>query len=37
MGQPRQEELLQILDGKISPEQIKRLLFDLCPFSRKHH
>ncbi len=37
MGQPRQEELLQMLDGKISPEQIKRLLFDLCPFSRKHH
>lgn len=36
MGQPRQEELLQMLDGKISQEQIKQLLFDLCPFSRNH-
>ena len=35
MGQPRQEELLQMLDGKISQEQIKQLLFDLCPFNRK--
>lgn len=34
MGQPRQEELLQMLDGKISPEQMKQLLFDLSPFSR---
>lgn len=35
MGQPRQEELLQMLEGKISQEQIKRLLFDLSPYSRK--
>ena len=34
MGQPRQEELLQMLDGKITPEQMKQLLFDLSPFSR---
>lgn len=34
MGQPRQEELLQMLDGKISSEQMKQLLFDLNPFSR---
>ena len=34
MGQPRQEELLQMLDGKISSEQMKQLLFDLSPFSR---
>ena len=35
MGQPRQEELLQMLEGKISQDQIKQLLFDLSPFSRK--
>lgn len=35
MGQPRQEELLQMLEGKISQNQIKQLLFDLSPFSRK--
>lgn len=35
MGQPRQEELLQMLEGKISQAQIKQLLFDLSPFSRK--
>ena len=34
MGQPRQEELLQMLEGKISQNQIKQLLFDLSPFSR---
>lgn len=34
MGQPRQEELLQMLEGKISQDQIKQLLFDLSPFSR---
>lgn len=34
MGQPRQEELLQMLEGKISQHQIKQLLFDLSPFSR---
>lgn len=34
MGQPRQEELMQMLEGKFSAEQIQRLLFDLSPFSR---
>ena len=34
MGQPRQEELVQMLEGKISQHQIKQLLFDLSPFSR---
>lgn len=34
MGQPRQEELLQMLEGKISKEQIKQLIFDLSPFNR---
>lgn len=34
MGQPRQEELLQMLDGKITFEQMQQLLFDLSPFSR---
>ena len=34
MGQPRQEELLQMLEGKISKEQIKKLIFDLSPFNR---
>ena len=36
MGQPRQEELLQMLEGKISQEQIKQLLFDLSPFCRNN-
>lgn len=36
MGQPRQEELHQMLDGIISQEQIKQLLFDLSPFNRKN-
>lgn len=35
MGQPRQEELLQMIEGKISNEQIKQLLFDLSPFNRQ--
>ena len=34
MGQPRQEELTQMLEGIISQDQIKKLLFDLSPFSR---
>ena len=34
MGQPRQEELIQMLEGIISQDQIKKLLFDLSPFSR---
>ena len=36
MGQPRQEELLQMLDGKISQKLIKKLLFDLSPFNRRN-
>ena len=34
MGQPRQEELLQLLEGKVTKEQMQELLFDLSPFSR---
>lgn len=34
MGQPRQEELLEMLEGKISHDRIKQLLFDLSPYSR---
>lgn len=33
MGQPRQEEFLQLLEGKITKEQMQQLLFDLSPFS----
>ena len=36
MGQPRQEELLQMLEGKVSKEQMQQLLFDLSPYSRNH-
>lgn len=35
MGQPRQEELLQLLNGKISEEQIEKLLFNLSPYNRQ--
>ena len=34
MGQPRQEELLQLLEGRINEEQVSELLFDLSPYSR---
>ena len=34
MGQPRQEELLQLLDGKYDEKQISELLFDLSPYNR---
>lgn len=37
MGQPRQEELLQMLAGKVSEEEIEKLLFDLCPFNKQKH
>lgn len=38
MGQPRQEELMQLLEGKVSKEQIGELLFDLSPYNkRKKH
>ena len=36
MGQPRQEELLQLLEGKVTKEQIQQLLFDLSPYNRSH-
>lgn len=35
MGQPRQEELLQLLEGKVTKEQMQELLFDLSPYNRK--
>lgn len=35
MGQPRQEELLQLLEGKVTKEQMQQLLFDLSPYSRR--
>lgn len=35
MGQPRQEELLDMLAGKVTEEQAKELLFDLSPYSRR--
>jgi hypothetical protein len=34
MGQPRQEELLQLLEGKVTKEQMHELLFDLSPYNR---
>lgn len=34
MGQPRQEELLQLLEGKVTEEQMHQLLFDLSPYNR---
>ena len=34
MGQPRQEEILQLLEGKVSKEQMQELLFDLSPYSK---
>lgn len=37
MGQPRQEELLQMLEGKVNKNQINKLLFDLCPFNRNNN
>lgn len=37
MGQPRQEELLQLLDGKVSEEQIEKLLFNLSPYNKPHN
>lgn len=36
MGQPRQEELLQMLAGRVSEEDVQKLLFDLSPFSREN-
>ncbi len=35
MGQPRQEELLNLLDGKVSLEQMNELLFNLSPYNHK--
>ncbi len=36
MGQPRQEELLKLIGGKLTDEQIHELLFDFSPSSPKH-
>ena len=36
MGQPRQEELLQLLEGRVTKEQMQELLFDLSPYNRKN-
>lgn len=35
MGQPRQEELLTLLAGKVSQDEARRLLFNLCPYYRE--
>ncbi len=35
MGQPRQEELLHLLEGKVEKEKMKELLFDLSPYNHK--
>ena len=36
MGQPRQEELLEMLERQnITPEQITELLFNLSPMERE--
>lgn len=38
MGQPRQEELLDLLvNMKLTDEQIKALTIDLCPFNKKEN
>lgn len=34
MGQPRQEELLYLLEGRIDEKRMEDLLFDLSPYSR---
>ena len=37
MGQPRQEELLELLkDMHLSQEQLKSLAIDLCPFNKNN-
>jgi len=35
MGQPRQEELLEMLQGTIDEDKIKQLLFDLSPYNKE--
>ena len=38
LGQPRQEELLELLkDMKLSVDQLKELIVDLCPFNKNKH
>ena len=38
LGQPRQEELLQLLkDMHLSDEQLRELTIDLCPFNKVRH
>ena len=34
-GQPRQEELAEALDCSLTPEEMDKLLIDLCPMKRK--
>ena len=36
MGQPRQEELLELLKGKITPEDMHKLLIDLSPYNKNN-
>lgn len=36
LGQPRQEELLNMLKGVVTPEQAKQLLFNLSPIERNN-
>ena len=36
LGQPRQEELLELLkDMRLTDEQLKELTIDLCPINKK--
>lgn len=37
MGQPRQEELLEMLQGLIGDAQVKQLLFNLSPYDKKNN
>ena len=36
MGQPRQEELLELLKDKVTPEDMQKLLIDLSPYNKAH-
>jgi hypothetical protein len=36
MGQPRQEELLEMLaSSKLTKEQIEKLIINLCPYDKR--
>ena len=37
MGQPRQEEILRILDGKVPKDRMHELLFDLSPYNKNRN